>query len=62
MLIRVRTNVGVWRIDGLDESSATIEDIMSGIQKQRPHVEFEKVRNTIKIKIKIKIKWKWNLK
>ena len=42
MLIRVRSNVGVWRVDGLDESSARVDDVMRGIAKTRPMVEYEK--------------------
>jgi nuclear protein localization family protein 4 len=41
MLIRVRCNVGVWRVDGLDGSSK-VEDILRGIAKTRPHVVYEK--------------------
>ena len=42
MLIRVRSNVGVWRVDGLDENSATPEDVMKGIAASRPDVVYEK--------------------
>eukprot|EP00980_Cylindrotheca_fusiformis_P023527 scaffold10571_cov154-Cylindrotheca_fusiformis.AAC.5 len=41
MLVRVRCNVGVWRVDGLD-SSSKVEDILRGIAKARPHVVYEK--------------------
>lgn len=40
MLIRVRSNVGVWRVDGLDEATATVNDVKRGIAKTRPHVVF----------------------
>lgn len=42
MLIRVRSNVGLWRIDGLDENTATLDDLIAGIKKDRPQVVFEK--------------------
>lgn len=42
MLIRVRTNVGVWRIDDLDASSAHAKDVVEGIRTVRPNVVFEK--------------------
>lgn len=42
MLIRVRTNVGLWRVDGLDSATATVSDILDGIAKSRPHVVYEK--------------------
>lgn len=42
MLIRIRSNVGVWRVDDLDEATATVEDVIKGIQATRPNVEFEK--------------------
>ena len=41
MLIRVRSNVGVWRVDGLNETS-TIGDVLAGIAATRPHVVYEK--------------------
>ena len=43
MLVRIRTNVGVWRIDNLDDGTATVNDIISGIQLTRPNVIFETV-------------------
>lgn len=42
MIIRVRSNVGVWRVDGLDESTATGESILAEIAKTRPYVSYEK--------------------
>ena len=41
MLIRVRTNVGVWRIDGLDDATATVHQLLQQIAKTRPHVQYE---------------------
>jgi len=41
MLIRVRTNVGVWRIDGLQDSSI-VSDIYEAIKKERPNIVYEK--------------------
>lgn len=40
MLIRVRSNVGVWRVDGL-EATSTVDDILKGIASTRPHVVYE---------------------
>ena len=42
MLIRVRSNVGVWRVDNLDEDSATVNDVMEGIAATRPDIVYEK--------------------
>ena len=42
MLLRVRTNVGLWRVDGLDEATATVQDVLDGIAKTRPHVSYQK--------------------
>jgi nuclear protein localization family protein 4 len=42
MLVRVRSNVGVWRIDGLNEDTATVADVLQGIARTRPHVIYEK--------------------
>ena len=42
MLIRVRCNVGVWRVDGLDPTTANVDDVLQGIAKTRPHVVYEK--------------------
>jgi nuclear protein localization family protein 4 len=42
MIIRVRTNIGVWRVDNL-EASATTQDVLDGIAATRPHVVYEKV-------------------
>ena len=44
MLIRVRTNVGVWRVDGLDASTAKVQNVMESIKKVRPYLVYEKVR------------------
>lgn len=41
MIIRVRTNVGVWRVEGLEPTS-TGHDILNGIAQTRPHVSYEK--------------------
>eukprot|EP00529_Nitzschia_sp_RCC80_P023210 CAMPEP_0113459604 /NCGR_PEP_ID=MMETSP0014_2-20120614/10540_1 /TAXON_ID=2857 /ORGANISM="Nitzschia sp." /LENGTH=475 /DNA_ID=CAMNT_0000351197 /DNA_START=15 /DNA_END=1442 /DNA_ORIENTATION=- /assembly_acc=CAM_ASM_000159 len=41
MILRVRSNVGVWRVDGLSRTS-TGQDVINGIAKTRPHVEYEK--------------------
>jgi len=40
MLIRVRTNVGLWRVDGLDERTATVSDVLEQIAVTRPHVVY----------------------
>ena len=45
MLVRIRTNVGVWRIENLNDATATVNDIISGIKLTRPHVVFETVSN-----------------
>mmetsp|Transcript_9255 Transcript_9255/g.22996 ORF Transcript_9255/g.22996 Transcript_9255/m.22996 type:complete len:468 (-) Transcript_9255:72-1475(-) len=42
MIIRVRSNVGVWRVEGLDEATSTGETILAKIAKTRPHVSYEK--------------------
>ncbi len=41
MLIRVRSNVGVWRVDGLDEATATVHELQQGIEASRPHVVYQ---------------------
>eukprot|EP01082_Thalassiosira_pseudonana_P011839 g10412.t1 g10412 contig4:1829718-1831352(+) len=41
MIIRVRTNIGVWRVENL-EASATTQDVLDGIAATRPHVVYEK--------------------
>jgi len=41
MLLRVRSNVGLWRVDALDDGTATVEDVLNGIAVSRPHVEYE---------------------
>jgi nuclear protein localization protein 4 homolog len=41
MLVRVRSNIGVWRVDGLDERTATVESILESIRSTRPHVVYE---------------------
>lgn len=42
MIIRVRTNVGVWRVEDLDASTATVADVLAGIARTRPGVVYEK--------------------
>jgi nuclear protein localization protein 4 homolog len=42
MLLRIRSNVGVWRVDGLDEATATVADVLAGVAATRPHVVYEK--------------------
>jgi len=42
MIIRVRSNVGVWRVEGLDETGSTGESILAEIAKTRPHITYEK--------------------
>lgn len=42
MLLRVRSNVGVWRIEELDDKTATVADVLAAIAKTRPHVTYEK--------------------
>jgi nuclear protein localization protein 4 homolog len=41
MLIRVRTNVGLWRVDGLDDATAKILDVRKHISNTRPDVKYE---------------------
>jgi len=41
MLIRIRSNVGVWRVDGLEPNSK-VEEILKGIAITRPHVVYQK--------------------
>ena len=41
MIIRVRTNVGVWRVEDLD-ATATPSDVLAGIAATRPHVVYER--------------------
>ena len=43
MLIRVRTNVGIWKVDGLNADSSTVDDVIKGVKQTRPNVVFEKV-------------------
>jgi nuclear protein localization protein 4 homolog len=40
MIVRVRSNVGIWRVEGLEETS-TGQDILNGIAQSRPHVSYE---------------------
>ena len=40
MLIRVRSNVGVWRVEVDD--SATLQGVLDQIAQTRPHVQYEK--------------------
>jgi nuclear protein localization protein 4 homolog len=42
MLLRIRSNVGVWRVENLEESTATVSDVLEGIAASRPHVQYEK--------------------
>jgi nuclear protein localization protein 4 homolog len=41
MLIRVRSNVGVWRVEIPNDPSATTKDVERGIAATRPHVEYQ---------------------
>ena len=41
MLIRVRSNVGVWRVEGLDDNQATVNSVLQGIAQTRPDVVYE---------------------
>jgi nuclear protein localization family protein 4 len=41
MIIRVRTNIGVWRVEDLDPATATPSDVIAGIAATRPHVVYE---------------------
>lgn len=41
MILRVRSNVGVWRVENLEPTS-TGQDILNGIAKTRPEVHYEK--------------------
>mmetsp|Transcript_8010 Transcript_8010/g.11434 ORF Transcript_8010/g.11434 Transcript_8010/m.11434 type:complete len:505 (+) Transcript_8010:57-1571(+) len=41
MIIRVRTNVGIWRVE-VSESDATPESILNEISRSRPNVVYEK--------------------
>ena len=42
MLLRIRSNVGVWRVDGLDDMTACVADVLAGVAATRPHVVYEK--------------------
>jgi nuclear protein localization family protein 4 len=42
MIIRVRTNIGVWRVENLDPATATPSDVLAGIAATRPHVVYER--------------------
>ena len=42
MLIRIRSNIGLWRVDGLDEETARVADVLAGVAATRPHVVYEK--------------------
>eukprot|EP00580_Thalassiosira_gravida_P018703 CAMPEP_0201673858 /NCGR_PEP_ID=MMETSP0494-20130426/35698_1 /ASSEMBLY_ACC=CAM_ASM_000839 /TAXON_ID=420259 /ORGANISM="Thalassiosira gravida, Strain GMp14c1" /LENGTH=502 /DNA_ID=CAMNT_0048155863 /DNA_START=120 /DNA_END=1628 /DNA_ORIENTATION=+ len=46
MIIRVRTNIGVWRVEDLDASTATTADVLAGIARTRPGVVYEKPLST----------------
>lgn len=41
MLVRVRSNVGVWRVDSLDEATATVANVQEVIAISRPHVVYQ---------------------
>ena len=41
MLVRVRSNVGVWRVEELNDNNATVSDVLEGIARTRPHVVYE---------------------
>jgi hypothetical protein len=43
MLIRIRTNVGLWRVELPDGGSSTSSDILKAIAIGRPNVVYEKV-------------------
>jgi len=51
MIIRVRTNVGIWRIEVEHGQNATVQDVMNGIFKSRPNVIFEKVSSNYSMPI-----------
>jgi nuclear protein localization family protein 4 len=40
MLLRVRSNVGVWRVDKLDEQTATVSAVIDSIRSTRPHLVY----------------------
>jgi nuclear protein localization protein 4 homolog len=40
MLLRVRSNVGLWRVDGLADDSATVQDVLTKICATRPQVVY----------------------
>jgi len=42
MIIRVRSNVGVWRVEVSDKTVSMGETILTEIAKTRPHVSYEK--------------------
>jgi nuclear protein localization family protein 4 len=42
MLLRIRNNVGVWRVDQLDDRTATVSDVLDKIAKSRPHVQYQR--------------------
>ena len=42
MIIRVRTNVGQWRVEDLDATTAKVSDLLSSIAKTRPNVKYER--------------------
>lgn len=44
MIIRVRSNAGVWRVsvkDDDDKNAARVDDVLRGIAQSRPHVVYE---------------------
>lgn len=42
MLVRVRSNMGVWRVQVADAATATVADVLAGIRESRPNVVYEK--------------------
>ena len=40
MILRIRSNVGVWRVE-VPNSTVTVADVYAEIQKTRPHVVYE---------------------
>lgn len=43
VLLRVRTNVGLWRVNDVDASTATVQDVIDAIKVTRPGVVFEQM-------------------
>lgn len=42
VLLRVRTNVGLWRVDSIDVNKETVDSVVKAIKATRPNVVFEK--------------------